>query len=78
MEQVYWWCSAGKSVDEKHKSEKHPTKTRSYMYQNSSFFKYLSLMSEYITFSEKQNFIMKTTNERKDTDKRFFSNLIMV
>lgn len=29
-------------------------------------------MSEYITFSENQNFIMKTTNERKDTDKGFF------
>lgn len=28
MEQVYWWCSAGKSVDEKHKSEKHPTNNK--------------------------------------------------
>lgn len=48
------------------------------MYQNSSFFffKYLSLMSEYITFSEKQNFITKPTNERKDTDKVFFQILL--
>lgn len=33
-------------------------------------------MSEYITFSEKQNFITKTTNERKDTDKGFFQILL--